>query len=238
MSRATTERKRIERKRAAERLTMITRVLASNENSGTFLRAAAVHEAAHVIAAFHWDVPFGNRGVSITPASGGNDAVGFSDVSWPVLAESVSSAAEHNAVAYASWVATMIAPFAEYHHRADDADLDLENLLSSCRMDFAEPLGPNTSHDAAMNYGRVCFLLWMGGEKRLPAEGWLDGETGEMTRDLVHDADLMLRAYWEQICAFANALLGTDGLQMTAREVAQWRDEHFQRCDVVLSARS
>lgn len=103
-------------------------------------------------------------------------------------------------------------------------------------MDFAEPLGPDATHKATMNYGRACFLLWMGGEKRIPA-GWLDSEMGVLTQDLVHDADMMLRAYGKQIATFANAILGADGLQMTPGDVAQWRDEHFQRCDVTLSAR-
>lgn len=53
-----------------------------NEKAETFLQSAAVHEAAHVIAAFHWAVPIGPRGVSITLASHGNDALGYSDVLW------------------------------------------------------------------------------------------------------------------------------------------------------------
>jgi hypothetical protein len=216
---------------------MITRVVERNAKAETFLQAAAVHEAAHTIAAFHWDVPIGNRGVSITPAAGGNDAVGFSDVSWPSLAESASSEAEHNAVAYASWVATVIAPFAEYQCRADEDDLDLQDLLSSCRLDFATVLGSGATTTTAMNCGRACFLMWWGEEKKIPA-GVVDAETGEMLRDLVRDSDAMLRAYWMQIVTFANALLGADGLKMTPGDMTQWRDKHFQRCDVALSARA
>jgi hypothetical protein len=142
-------------------------------------------------------------------------------------------------VAYLSWVGSVVAPFAEYQHRADDDNLDLAMLLSSCSRDFADVLGHRNplAHDAGVNYGRFCFLLWMGKEKRIPA-GAVDGETLAMTRDLVRDADAMLRAYWEQIVRFANALLHTDGLQMTLGDVAQWRDAHFQRCNVALSARA
>jgi hypothetical protein len=214
---------------------MITRVLERNEKAKTFLQAAAVHEAAHVIAAFHWDVPIGDRGVSITPASAGNDAVGYSDVLWATHQE--QSVEENNAVAYASWVASVIAPFAEFQFRADDEDLDFQNLLSSCRGDFWAVLGTPATLGEVMSCAKACFLLWWGKEKQIPA-GVLASETEHMMRDLVRDTDAMLRAYTEQIYAFANALLGADGFKMTPHDLAQWRDENFKRCDVELRGRA
>ncbi len=97
-------------------------------------------------------------------------------------------------------------------------------------------LGTPATLGEVTSCAKACFLIWWGKEKQIPAEV-LDNETGEMMRDLVRDTDVMLRAYWEQIIEFANALLGADGLQMTPGDITKWRDTHFQRCDVALSAR-
>jgi hypothetical protein len=59
-----------------------------------------------------------------------------------------------------------------------------------------------------------------------------------MTRNLVRDTNAMLRAYWDQIAAFADVLLCAPGHRLTARDVIAWHDEHFQRCSVTLSAQS
>jgi hypothetical protein len=51
--------KRAERRRTARRLAIVTRVIERNEKSVIYIQAAAFYEAAHVIAAFHWDAPSG-----------------------------------------------------------------------------------------------------------------------------------------------------------------------------------
>lgn len=128
MSRASKERERVERirgprsdKRAVRRLdkraAVISRVTENTENGVVFLQAAAVHEAAHVIAAFHWNVPIGKRGVYIEPSPDGNDAGGYSDVLWNEMDDHESSVETNHAISYMSWVGSVIAPFAEYQYR-------------------------------------------------------------------------------------------------------------------------
>jgi len=63
-------------------------------------------------------------------------------------------------------------------------------------------------------------------------------DTLAMTRGLVRDTDTLLRAYGEQIAAFADLLLSADDHQLSQCDVSAWRDEHFQRRDVMLSERS
>ncbi len=193
-------------------------------------RAGAIHEAAHVIAAFHWDASIGNLGVSISREPDGGNVSGLSYILWTQIAPS-----ESERIQYASWVCALVAPFAEwtYWKKCGDA-VDTLKLISSCRADFAVMSVADASIDILEDYGRVCFLLW-GGKK---VENWADAEMDAMTRDLVRDADAMLRAYWGQIEIFADALLGANGLHLSSADVDRWRDANFKRCDVALSTRA
>ena len=209
--------------------------LAETHVTETEIAAAAIHEAAHVIAGFHWNAPMGKAGVSLT--HGKNDVAGFSDTAWTQLPN-------NRETWYASHVATLIAPFAEFVYRDKTSDdFNWERMISSARGDFAIIASvTNAEHspekvplDMQMNYGRMCFLIWF---RREPENFVRVASVGAVShfRDLVSDADAMLKAYWEQIVAFANALLSTDNYRISQRDVNAWRDANFRRCRVVFSA--
>jgi hypothetical protein len=207
---------------------------------------AAIHEAAHAVSAFHWGVPIGKRGVSLT--LGVRPVTGFANMRWNAMPQT-------KRMTHAYRISTIIAPFAEFNHlvtahklsrgqKAPAAVRQLAlDLVSQSRCDFGHILGLKTralqndtrATKTAMFYGNVCFAVW---GKREPENWTRSRDNAAMTRDLVRDTDAMLRAYWGQIAAFANMLLTTDGLRLTAADVEKWRDGHFQRCGVVLSARA
>jgi hypothetical protein len=91
----------------------------------TEIVAAAVHEAAHVVTAFHWDVPIGEDGVSLAPSA--RDVAGFSDTRWTKLPPTTQ-------ISYACKVSSLAGPFAEFTYRDNSNDnFDCEMLISSSR---------------------------------------------------------------------------------------------------------
>jgi hypothetical protein len=206
----------------------------------TYLRAAAIHEAAHTIAAFHWDIPIGERGVSITPEPTGDTARGFSDVRW-IESKFGSS--------HADYVGTLIAPFAEYKFWRDHNEHYNNDLFYlACSNDFAHigkagyvevtsadvaelaPNGFNQPQRWASICGERLLRLWC--DKPQHVAG-----TNAETLDLVRDTDQMLREYSGQIAAFAGALLSADEHRLSQRDVIAWRNEHFNRREVMLSVK-
>jgi hypothetical protein len=194
--------------------------------------AAAIHEAAHVVTAFHWDVPIGENGVSLTLSR--HDVAGFSDTRWTQLTLTEQ-------LAYACKLSGLAGPFTEYMYRdLAHGNVDFEPLISSARLDFASIIGTKLTPETrgaelemVTNYARLYFLIWLQSEPEEFARR-ASAETVTEARNLVGDADAMLRAYWDQIAAFADALLSADKYRLSARDVNAWREGHFRRCSVVL----
>lgn len=141
----------------------------------------------------------------------------------------------------------LIAPFAERQFLANSGHAEspaslrrMMELIEQSRADFGAILGLERARvvdcrtrekKTAMLYGSVCFML----RARREPGAWLRSvspETATMTRKLVRDTDTMLRAYWDQITAFADALLSADKHRLSARDVNAWRDAHFQQRDI------
>jgi hypothetical protein len=156
-------------------------------------------------------------------------------------------------ITHAYRIHMLIAPFAERlflvngGHAQNPASIRrMMNLIEQSRADFGAMVGLDRAKlmdcrtrekKMAMLYGSVCFVL----HAQQEPDAWMhsvSAETATMTRELVRDADTMLRAYWEQIATFADVLLSANGLRLSAGDVNQWRDTHFQRCDIALSARA
>lgn len=207
-----------------------------------YFQCSAIHEAAHVISALHWGVPVGRRGVSLRAGKHGG-AAGFAHMRWNAMPKT-------KPMTHAYRVHTLIAPFAEQQFlissgQADSpaATLRMMELIEQSRADFGAIVGlervrvmdcRTREKKTAMLYGSVCFML----RTQREPDAWVrsvSAETVAMTRELVRDADAMLRAYAEQIAAFADALLSAGQHRLSQRAVNAWRDEHFQRCDVALS---
>jgi hypothetical protein len=212
------------------------------------MQAAAFHEAAHVIADLHFGCPIGPRGVYLVPSNtGGFGVSGFSDALWTQMPQNPHTQ-------YVFWVGGLIAPFGEYRQRDHPAaegdgcsNEELAQLMIASISDFAPifrlEVVQTGQHTAGMkpadmrvveNWQRLFFMLWLGQEP----EGWekqTDKETVTTVRDLVHDTDTMLMAYWKQIAALGNAILSAPEFRLSGDEVAAWQDQHFKKLDVTLA---
>ena len=192
----------------------------------------AFHEAAHVVAAFHWDVPIGEDGVFVLPDSGH----GYAGALWD--RSPLSGSHEEN-------VGTLLGPFAEYEYfKRYGIAVDDEKFFLGCKKDFpfilktpelssfvdalaevptGNPLQWGFSRFAEKEFGFRCLSLWREQRSANPGE--------EALAKLVSDTDRMLRAYWQQIAALAERLLCAEGYRLSAFEVNAWRSNRFRRCN-------
>lgn len=208
-----------------------------------YFQCSAIHEAAHVVSALHWNVPVGRRGVSLCAGRHGG-ATGFAHMRWNAMAKT-------KPMTHAYRICTLIAPFAEFQFIASSGETGnfesrMRDFTDQSRADFGQVLGLERAKlldcrtratKTALLYGRVCLML----RAQREPDAWaraVSPETVQMTRELVSDADTMLRAYGEQVAEFADVLLSAHEHRLSPRDVNTWRDAHFQRCDVTLSARA
>jgi hypothetical protein len=185
-----------------------------------------------VIAAFHWNVPVGRRGVSIS-SDGGS---GFSDTLW-AQSSLYRSHAEN--------LGTLLGPLAEYEClKGQGAAFDETSFLFGCRSDFHDIInspefnnfcdgvianvptevlqGGDVASFAAERCGSCFLSLWTG----CHSPNGVDAAIVNLARE----AETLLRAYWNQIGAFAKVLLSAETHRLSEGDVNTWRIDHFQRC--------
>src|ERR1700728_1656403 len=96
------------------------------------VRSAAIHEAANVLADFHWDVPI----LEVYVEQQGSDAIGFTDAQWSQLEPT-------KAAWYGNRISQLAGPIADLQYRLN-AGCDVEELeacLISSYGDFCDIMG-------------------------------------------------------------------------------------------------
>lgn len=195
------------------------------------VRAAAVHEAAHAIAAFHFD----------------NDIRGVR-VEWYAAGMLVSEPGEDSHFQ----IKLIVGAFAQvdYLERLgrrlnwdeflNDEKVKVPWPWGGCINDFQKALAVGTNsrhlpseHDG-LYYMRRLFKHRRGVIQIKPEHARFYTASRALTRN----ADALVRVYSGQIDALADAIFSAPNFRLTAKQLAKWRDEHFQRCDVALSARA
>jgi hypothetical protein len=206
-----------------------------SDDDKTRLRAAAIHEAAHVMAAFHWGVSVGREGVWLDSEHGfrGHSAVVYD-----------------RTMRHADGVGTLIGPFAECKFWQDhNAARDRAEFLIGGFNDFQRLLeldylsvsnddvqqrrycGFSEDDRRKLIAGERLLLLWSDPQQPVPG-------TSEKTLDLVRDTEAVLCTYWTQIESFADVLLNANTCRLPQGEVIAWRDEHFRRRVVTLTTKT
>ncbi|MGA3104747.1 MAG: hypothetical protein ABSD53_09720 [Terriglobales bacterium] len=187
------------------------------------VRAAAFHEAAHVLAGFHWDVPI----LEVYVQQQGSDAMGFTDAQWSQLEPT-------KAAWYGNRISQLAGPIADLQHRLDagcDAD-EVEACLISCYDDFRDIMGRHgVTPEEGIRFGRACFLLFLGMESEVKV---LNQETATFTKTLVMDTTALVTAYAAQIANLADAILAAPDMKLSESAVNKWRDRSFEKVGLTL----
>ena len=187
------------------------------------VRSAAIHEAAHVLADFHWDVPI----LEVYVERQGSDAIGFTDDKWLRLEPT-------KAVWYANRISQLAGPIADLRYRQHvgcDAE-ELEACVISCYGDFCDIMGRDgIKPEEGIRFGRACFLLYWGMESEVKI---LDEGSAAFTKTLVVDTTALVTAYAAQITSLANAILAAPDMKLSQAALKEWRDRNFEKVGVTL----
>lgn len=141
MGQAKRRRAEIEALKAAE-------ALRAREECATNRLACAIHESAHLIAAFHFDVPVGERGVHIRSAEGTSDFIGFTNTLQSQLYGNVNELSDERRTEYMAQA--LIGPIAEYRLLNNRTD----QILTFWANDIASAVGIPVEINHQRGFGR------------------------------------------------------------------------------------
>jgi hypothetical protein len=184
------------------------------------VRSAAMHEAAHVVADFHFDVPV----LEVYVERQGSDASGFTENRWPPT----------TGLRYANQISQLAGPLADlmYRESQDAGEDEQEACVTSGYDDFRDIMGRDgISPEEAIRFGRACFLLYWGMESEVHIG---DEKTAVITKTLVSDTTALATAYLAQIADLANAILAAPNMKMDEAALREWRDQNFRKVSVML----
>ena len=220
---------------------------------------AAFHEAAHLIAALHFDCAIGDQGIFVR--WNGDGVWGFTDVRTGMNA-TIGEMYRNNPAELVRYQAgNFIGPFAECYYYTqrispgsnpeDELLAILNNHVSVWLNDFAAALcielkkfAPGKAHVTEEQFAllerfmRKCFILWLGNDETqaLYKDMPLAVETGEDgdidTSDVVRDAIKMashLLDVYEPEIEALSAALQTCGYRMTPEQIHDWAAKNFTK---------
>jgi hypothetical protein len=202
------------------------------------LKAPAVHESAHVIAAMHFDVPIGDGDGGVWLKEHDGRVSGSSDarptiLSMGELADNRQFFLEHQAMNFAG-------PFAEFFFLWGDRVI--ERGFDMWLSDFARVMG---MEGTKVGQGKVfysgeqlkelrqiasrCFALLVDKATEVGPVAVGDKNVGPLIGEAVLGTRKLVRAYWQDILNFSDVLLASPGLAMTKARVDEWATVNFRR---------